>query len=869
MTDPKLVFISYARKDGCDHAERLDTALPDHGFKTWRDIRGIDPAKDFTVEIERAIQASDYVVTCITPDVVERDDSFVRREIQYALVLKKPVLVARFADVPPPIHVVNHTWIDFFGRAWDTALGDLCGKLALDSAALGRTAPQHDPFRDYVAWLYQRMVRFLDQAVIRLIDIDVEADSDKVAPPPRRVQTRDIIDQRYLPMGAPTANETPPLPAGEAGRGSAPEFTTFQQAFEHYDGRVLLLGEPGAGKSVTLMAHARDAAAARLDDPAAPLPMFAIIPTWDAEQQTPLAMWLAERHDDLRAEAVGRVIETGGALLLLDGLDELGGGDPLPASPASRGGDFGGGERYDPRGRFLAMLDPLPTSPVDGWGVRARTSTPSLPAGRGGVGFGNQVVVSCRVEDYAQIKAQATLAGAVTLQPLSDAQIRAYLAGDPDLLAAVEADPDLKQMVQTPLIMSLFAFAYRDQGDEAAQLRDLSASPHALRKLIFGRYVKARYEWEARRSPEPLAFTLDEIHAVLGYVSAENMLERRRGRENVLPYEDFVKGLAHLRWPNSRLLASLLRTVRPQHTQVQEFIALARQLNLLRADGKSTFRFTHLLLRLHFASVDRLLAALSDDEIVRYNVVEALGKLGDVRAVEPLIVALRDENMDVRRNAAEALGLIGDARAVEPLITALEGEDKWVCSRVAQALGQLGDVRAVKPLIAALHDWDRYVRRRAIKALGQIGEPAVEPLIAALHTGRTEWGRSSAAEALGQIDDTRAVQPLIEALQQGFSSAAEALGQLGDARAVEPLIAALNDESQFVRGRTAGALGLLGDARAVGPLIAALQDGFDFLDDDDYWLVCDEAAWALEQIGTPEALDAVRKWREEQNADNE
>ena len=35
------------------------------------------------------------------------------------------------------------------------------------------------------------------------------------------------------------------------------------------------------------------------------------------------------------------------------------------------------------------------------------------------------------------------------------------------MLAAVEADPDLKRLVETPLIMSLFAFSYRDQGDEA------------------------------------------------------------------------------------------------------------------------------------------------------------------------------------------------------------------------------------------------------------------------------------------------------------------------------------------------------------------------------------------------------------------
>ena len=55
----------------------------------------------------------------------------------------------------------------------------------------------------------------------------------------------------------------------------------------------------------------------------------------------------------------------------------------------------------------------------------------------------------------------------------------------------------------------------------------------------------------------------------------------------------------------------------------------------------------------------------------------ALGKLGDIRAVEPLVAALEDEDYGVAMAAAEALGALGDSRAVEPLIAALEDEDYW------------------------------------------------------------------------------------------------------------------------------------------------------------------------------------------------
>jgi HEAT repeat protein len=50
----------------------------------------------------------------------------------------------------------------------------------------------------------------------------------------------------------------------------------------------------------------------------------------------------------------------------------------------------------------------------------------------------------------------------------------------------------------------------------------------------------------------------------------------------------------------------------------------------------------------------------------------------------------------------------------------------------AEALGQLGDARAVEPLIARLGDAAWNVRRAAAEALVKIGAPAVEPLIGRL-----------------------------------------------------------------------------------------------------------------------------------------
>ncbi|HHT9109043.1 MAG TPA: HEAT repeat domain-containing protein, partial [Candidatus Wunengus sp. YC64] len=177
--------------------------------------------------------------------------------------------------------------------------------------------------------------------------------------------------------------------------------------------------------------------------------------------------------------------------------------------------------------------------------------------------------------------------------------------------------------------------------------------------------------------------------------------------------------------------------------------------------------------------------------------------------------------------AAEALGKIKDARAVEPLIAALKDEYQYVRKWTAYALGEIKDARAVEPLIAALKDEYQYVREGAAEALGKIKDArAVEPLIAALKDEHSDvnW---SAAEALGKINDAHAVEPLIAALKDKDpvvrKGAADALGEIKDARAVEPLITALKNIDPDVRVCAANALVKIG-APAIEPLIAATKD---------------------------------------------
>ncbi len=197
--------------------------------------------------------------------------------------------------------------------------------------------------------------------------------------------------------------------------------------------------------------------------------------------------------------------------------------------------------------------------------------------------------------------------------------------------------------------------------------------------------------------------------------------------------------------------------------------------------------------------------------VVRHPVIEGLGAIGDVGAVDVLVEALRDPDLAVRRRVVKALVRIGKG-AVDALVVTLESHDWELRRQAAEVLGAIGDSRAVPSLVAALGDPNIGVRWHAIEALGKIGTGAVEPLVSVLGSSDNgvRWWAAAALEKIG----VRAVGPLIRALGESSwelrQQATEVLGAIGDLRAVEPLVAALGDSNSGVRWRAAVAVGKLG-----------------------------------------------------------
>jgi HEAT repeat protein len=243
------------------------------------------------------------------------------------------------------------------------------------------------------------------------------------------------------------------------------------------------------------------------------------------------------------------------------------------------------------------------------------------------------------------------------------------------------------------------------------------------------------------------------------------------------------------------------------------------------------------------------------DPTVQYDAAEALGEIGDDRAVEPLLAALKnDETGGVRWKAAEALSKLGTP-AVAGLTSALQHDDDDVRWKAAIALGEIGDPRAISALINVLSDNDRFVKSRAAYALSMIGEPAVDPLINALREGdgNLRWG---AAIALGKIRSSRAIDPLIRALADKYENvraeSASALAAIGKP-ALGPLLQVLKFSDGTVRLEIVTALGELHDTGAIQPLIQLL----DTADEDERKAIAD----ALDEILIPAVKPMILRIR--------
>lgn len=222
--------------------------------------------------------------------------------------------------------------------------------------------------------------------------------------------------------------------------------TTMLELFDQANGSLLILGEPGSGKTTMLLELARLAILRAQEDPLQPIPVVFNLSSWRLGQK--LAEWLV---DELKGKyyvspKIGQSwVDKGELLLLLDGLDEVG-----------------------IENRKACVLT-----------INAFQAEHSMP-----------LVVCSRREEYEGLATHLNLRGAMLIHQLSEEQVDGYLqkagAGLTVVRQVLMQDAELREFAQTPLILSILVLTYRDVPE--AGLRALEAEGDC-RQQLFDAYI--------------------------------------------------------------------------------------------------------------------------------------------------------------------------------------------------------------------------------------------------------------------------------------------------------------------------------------------------------------------------------------------
>lgn len=217
-----------------------------------------------------------------------------------------------------------------------------------------------------------------------------------------------------------------------------------QELFEQKEiqGRLLILGEPGSGKTNELLVLARNLLSLARKSPDKPIPVIFELSEWKAEQE--FADWLSQQlFDKYNVPIVisKHWIIHEQMLPLLDGLDELRRVDEVDSVTAEELDKLRIAKQIQCVQDINSFLDIFP-----------------LP-----------LVVCCRRKEYEALEAESQylkrLNGAIYLQALEDEQIREYLQrlNRSSLWEAVRNQPDLLELAHSPLFLLILMVAYQGQ----------------------------------------------------------------------------------------------------------------------------------------------------------------------------------------------------------------------------------------------------------------------------------------------------------------------------------------------------------------------------------------------------------------------
>jgi len=277
------------------------------------------------------------------------------------------------------------------------------------------------------------------------VDLALTSMPDLIDPPWREWTSDDGRDVTGEPDG---------IPDGLPSRSTSRELV---ELLRRSHDALLVVGEPGSGKTIALLRLARELHRASALDRATPVPVVLSLSSYRAHE--PLARFVVDElvaKYGLPRPSVERWLERGEISLLLDGLDE---------TPSTS------------RRRVVAAINEL----------REKHAV--------------SVVVTSRDAEYVAIGVRLRFGGAVRVEPLGDEAVHELLGATPTLDERVSVDAMLLDKLRNPLLLALCARACRD---------DRESSEPASWTVAYERYLDRAFERctdeKRRRVERPLRY---------------------------------------------------------------------------------------------------------------------------------------------------------------------------------------------------------------------------------------------------------------------------------------------------------------------------------------------------------------------------
>jgi HEAT repeat protein len=252
-------------------------------------------------------------------------------------------------------------------------------------------------------------------------------------------------------------------------------------------------------------------------------------------------------------------------------------------------------------------------------------------------------------------------------------------------------------------------------------------------------------------------------------------------------------------------------------------------------------------------SVPALIRTLNDPELT-VEAADALARIGDARAYEPLLLLLASDRGAVRRSAIAALNSLGHPSMPEDVRRMLLDVNPHVRESAVRIAGYFGYADCANLLLQSIHDSSEDVRRAAVESLPNFSEEMILPILKAAIADESSKIRAAAAQSLGHLGSISSLRELMRAMNDPDAwvryYTARALAQIRSPESIDVLARALRSDSATpVRIAAADALGSIGGRRTVALLAP-------FVTSEDQNLAR-AVLMALGVVGHPDAAEPI------------